>query len=760
MSEVVPSFCRTCLSFCPILVTLEDGKPVKIAGDRLAPLYDGYTCPKGRALADQHGAPTRLLTSMVRQQDGRHVPIESGRAMAEIAERVRAIIGRHGPRSVALYFGTGSMSFMPAIGVAVGWMQAIGSPMIFTANTIDKPGAQIAQAAHGHWPAGQPAFDQAQAWMLIGVNPVISKSGGFPPNNPAKRLKEAVVDRGMKLIVIDPRRTESADRAHVHLQARPGTDPVILAAMIHVILERELFDREFVSANATKLDALRDAVVPFPPERAADLAGVSATQIVEAATAYAAARFAGIGCGTGPSFSLHGSLTEYLALCLTTLCGFWSRAGDVVQRPNVFGPAFTPRAQPLEPFPDQGGRGEALRVRGLRDTAAGMPTAALAEEILLGGEGQVRALFNLGGNPMMAWPDQDRAFKALQSLDLLVTSDPEMTATARLSDYVIAPKLPLEIPGTTATLELTKYLSHTRGTERGYAQYSERVTQPPAGSDLIEDWELYYGLAQHLGLQIHVASAFGLGRHAEAPPHGFDLDMVDKPSAEDLLEQVHANSRIPLSLVRQYPHGHLFEGEARTIVRPAQPGWTERLDLGNRTMLDELRSMLVADPLACYADDYPFLLVSRRSNRIMNSAGRLNPKLATEAHNPLFLHPADMAQLGLQQGSVVRIRSPHGAILALVEPEQELRRGIASISHGYGGNPGEDDDPEALGCNVGRLMSSEHEFDPFTGIPRMSALPVAIERTPDLALIIPSVDQSASTDQSADAMTDLRRADS
>jgi len=731
MEEVVPSFCRTCLSFCPILVTLEDGRPVKISGDRSAPLYDGYTCPKGRALADQHGAPTRLLTSMVRRPDGGHVPIESARAIAEIAARVGMIVEQHGPRSVALYFGTGSMSFMPAIGVAVGWMQAIGSPMIFTANTIDKPGAQIAQAAHGCWPAGQPAFDQAEAWMLIGLNPVISKSGGFPHNNPAKRLKEAVVDRGVKLIVIDPRRTESADRAYIHLQARPGTDPVILAAMIHVVLERALFDGDFVAAHASNLNVLRAAVAPFTPERAAGLAGVLPAQIVDAATVFATARFAGIGCGTGPSFSLHGSLTEYLALCLTSLCGFWAREGDVVQRPNVLGPAFAPRAQPFGPFPDQGGRGEALRVRGLRDSAAGLPTAALAEEILLGGEGQIRALFNLGSNPMMAWPDQKRAFEALQSLDLLVTSDPEMTATARLSHYVIAPKLPLEIPGTTATLEFTKYLSHTRGTERCYAQYSERVTQPPTGSDLLEDWELYYGLARHMGLQIRVASAFGTGSHAEAPPHGFDLDMVHPPSAEGLLEQLHAKSRIALSTVKQYPHGHLFEEEARTFVRPAKPGWAERLDFGSQTMLDELSAMLVADPPASHARDYPFLLVSRRTNRIMNSAGRLNPKLAPEAHNPVFLHPADMAELDLERGSIVCIRSAHGAILALVEADRNLRRGIVSISHGYGGNPGEDDDPEALGCAVGRLMSSDSEFDPVTGIPRMSALPVAIERRPN-----------------------------
>jgi anaerobic selenocysteine-containing dehydrogenase len=725
MPEIHPSFCRACPSCCPILVAVEDGIPVKVTGDPNAPLFESYTCPKGRALPELHTGPTRLLHSVKRESDGSFRRIASEQAMDEIAHKVQDIIGRHGPKSVALYIGTGGGVFFPMTAVSIGWMMAIGSPMIFTANTIDKPGSQIAQAAHGDWPAGHPSFESAEAWLLIGLNPIISKSGGFPPNNPAKRLKDAVTKRGMKLIVIDPRETESTARAFIHLQAKPGNDPAILAAMLNVIISRELYDEKFLAENTANFEFLKREVAPFLPELVAERAGISTDKLVEAAVVFAEARYAAAGCGTGPSFAMHGSLTEYLATCLMTVCGFWSREGDVVQKPNVLLPAVHPKAQPRAPFPDWGGQGVRLRVRGLRDSAAGLPTGALAEEILLGGEGQIRALFVLGGNPMMAWPDQIKAHEALKSLELLVTSDMEMSATARLSHYVIAPKLMLEIPGTTVFLELIKYQNHTRGIEGPYAQYTPKIVDPPKGSDLIEDWELYYGLAKRMGLQLKAPNVFGVGRHQTAPADIFPLDMERKPTGDEVLSLFHRTSRIPLDEVKKYPHGHVFE-ETRTTVAPREPSWTERLDVGNAYMMAELRQVLTENPLGKYAEEFPFLLVPRRTNRIMNSHGRNNPDLATQSYNPAFLHSADLARLGLSIGSRVMIRSPYGFVHAIVENDDSVRPGIVSITHGFGGNPGEDDDPAAMGCNVGRLTSSEAEFDPITGIPRMGALPVAI----------------------------------
>src|SRR5262249_21897808 len=154
---------------------------------------------------------------------------------------LRAIIDRHGPRAIAMYTGTNGAPYPASVSMGNALMRAIGSPMFFTPNTIDQPGKQVAAAAHGHWLGGDLDFETADTWMLIGINPVISKSVGVPLHNPAQRLKDAV-KRGMKLIVVDPRRTETAKRAAIHIQPRPGEDPTILAGMIHVVIRDRLID--------------------------------------------------------------------------------------------------------------------------------------------------------------------------------------------------------------------------------------------------------------------------------------------------------------------------------------------------------------------------------------------------------------------------------------------------------------------------------------------------------------------------------------
>ena len=724
-----PALCRLCGSYCPILVTVEKGRATKVTGDRNAPLYEGYTCPKGRALPEHHNGPSRLLSSRKRGPDGTYAPISSDDAMDEIAQRVQSIIARHGPRSVALYWGTGLCTFPQNVNIAAAWMEAIGSPMVFGATAIDKPGAPIAQALHGHWPAGHPPFEEAEAWILIGLNPLISRSGGFPPNNPGLRLKEAVDRRGMKLIVIDPRETETAGRAHLHLQARPGSDPAILGAMIHVILREGLHDSAFLDENVMGLASLKAVTDDFPPERAGAMAGVDPAAIEETARIFANSRYAGIGTGVGPSFSLTGTLTDYLASCLMTLCGFWSRAGDRVTKPHVLLPAYQPRAEPMAPFPAWG-TGERLRMRGLGYNAAGMPTGALPDEILTEGEGRVRALFCMAGNPMMAWPDQHRAFAALKSLDLLVTADLEMSATARISDYVIAPKLTLEMPGTSALVESAKYYGHNRGIEGPYGRYFPAVVAPPEGADVIADWELYYGLAQRMGLQLAMKTAFGIGQHLEIETQIDLLDMVSKPTDDDLIALGCRKSRVPLDVVKSYPHGRMFN-EAQLRVLPRTAECEARLDIGNVRMMAELAAFQPPPFGGSEASHRIFMMVSRRTNRMMNSSGRLNPKLAPlEPTNPAFLHPDDIADLRLVPSGQVEITSRHGSITAIVQPDAGLLRGCLSITQGFGGNPDETDDPEGLGCNTGRLLSADAEFDPISGIPRMGAVPVRISKRP------------------------------
>lgn len=726
MRETKPAICRICPAYCPISVTIENGRAIEVTGDPAAPLYGGYSCPKGRALPEQHASPSRLLHSLKRGAGG-FERIAPDQAVTEVAERVQRIVAEHGPRAVALYIGTNSLPYPASSQLASAWLRALGSRMLFTSNTIDQPGKQIAMALHGAWHAGGMEFASAGSWLVVGQNPLISKSGALPMQNPGRQLTEALA-RGLKLIVIDPRRTETARRAHVHLQPRPGEDPALLAAMLRVIFAEGLADEAFLRENAQGASELRAAVSPYTPEYAAARADVPAAEIVRAARAFASAGRGGGAAGTGPAFATRGNLTEYLTLCLITVCGFWPRAGDPASRLNVLLPAYTPRAQPYAPYPAVGG-GEKLRVRGLENCAAGLPTAALPEEILLEGAGQVRALICLGGNPMMAFPDQRMTQRALERLDLLVTFDPELSATSRLAHYVIAPKLTLETPGMSQSAEALKFFGANVGYAAPFAQYAPALVAPPDDSELIEDWEFFYGLAQHMGLALTIVGFYGWGAHLESPPIVTRLDMQRKPSTDALYEIFTRGSRIPLAEVKRFPHGRVFD-EVHGVVAAREAGCEARLQLAAPEMLRELGEIAGENWRARHeSTSHPFRLIPRRSNFFVNSSSRSLPKLTGgKPWNPAFAHPDDLAALGVVSGEIVRIRSRHDAALAVIEPDDTLRRGVIAMTHAFGANPTEPEDPRAVGTPLGRLLRLDDEYDPISGIPRMGALPIAIER--------------------------------
>ncbi len=720
----IPSICRTCLAFCPVMVEVEEGRAVAITGDAEAPEYDGYTCPKGRAMADQTNDPKRLLHSRKRQADGSHAPIASDQAIAEIAAKLRAIIDRHGPRSVGVYIGTGTTQHPFAVTMANAMLQAIGSPMFFTPSTLDKPAEKISMAMHGYWMAGAQGFEDADTWMLIGANPIISKSNGLPYNNPGMRLKEAQA-RGLKLIVVDPRVTECARRAHVHLQALPGEDPTILAGIIRIVIAERWFDAAFVESDAQGLQTLREAVEPFTPDYVAARAGIDKQDLAEAARTFAQARRGMAVCATGPAFSPRGNLSFYLALCLNTLCGRWTREGERAVFPNVLLPPFTPKAQALPPTPYFGP--QVMRSKGLRETTAGMPSAALADEMLLEGPGRVRALFCLASNPASAFPDQRKTQRALENLDLLVSLDVVMSATARLAHYVIAPPMPLELPALSYLPETLKYSNATRGFQNCWAQYTPAAVDVPPGSDLVAEHAFFFRLAQALGLSLDWVNYHGMGKFVESPTERLALDMRQVPTLDDLYVLATRSSRVPLDEVKRFPHGRRFPIDVR--VAPKDSGWTGRLDLANSEMMAEL-AQVAAEPYEAIraSADFPFSLVTRRDNNTSNSTGTSLPALMRRrTYNPLKLHPADAESIGVTDGAEVRIRSRYEEARAIVECDATLRRGVVSLTNGFAAkDKSEDTDPRLAGTNVNLLMSVDAEYDPITGMPRMSALPVAI----------------------------------
>jgi anaerobic selenocysteine-containing dehydrogenase len=723
-----PGICRICSAHCGVLATVTDGRLTKVTGDPDNPMFKGYTCAKGRALPEIHNNPSRLLHSQKRQPDGSHRPIEAELAMDEIAARLQQLIDAHGPRSVAIYLGTNGLPYPASALMANAFIRGIESPMFFTANTIDQPGKQIALAAHGHWLGGDVDFHEADSWMLIGTNPLVSKAIGIPGQNPGQGLRSALA-RGMKLIVIDPRRSQTAARAAIHLQPRPGEDVTIVAGIINFVIAEGLCDTAFLADNVTGFGELAAAVSGFTPEYVAERADVPIEQFIAAATTFAThgTRRGMVNAGTGANFAAHGSLLEYLCLCLTTICGRWQRAGQPVVRPNTLMPAFTAKAQPHPPY-EGWGYGERLRVRGLTDTVAGMPTAALADEILLEGEGQVKALICIGGNPMAAWPDQRKTLRALEELDLLVTLDTEMSLTSRLADYVIAPMMQMETPAMTMGSELIKYYTSGTGIPAAYGQYVPRLVGPPAGSDLTEEWQFFLGLTKRMHLDLWFVNFFGGGggRFMESPPVVINMNADTALTTEELFAQMCSTSRIPFDEVAGHPHGKIFDVDEVVAERDAD--CEARLDVGNTVLLGELGEVLAEDFAGAQdTAEYPLRLIPRRHGSFMNSSGtNLSALNRGKPYNPAYMHPAAIAALGLRSGDLVTVTSPHDSIPSVVEADDSLRPDVIAMHHAFGGLPSEDGEVRSRGSNVGRLVPTDIEYDPITGLPRQGNIPVSV----------------------------------
>lgn len=706
---ITSGICRFCHAACGLQVTIEDGRVTHLTGDLENPTYAGFSCVKGRNYHHLHDAPGRVLHPLRRKPAGGHERIAPDVAFSEVAAKLQGLLARHGPRAVALYGGTFS-NFCPAgVMAREAFMNAIGSPMRFSNATIDQPGKPIAMAIHGRWGAGPQSFADSDVCLLVGANTLVSMWGGIPAFNPAKRLHEAK-KRGLRLIVIDPRLTETARHADLHLQCLPGHDAALLASMIHAILIGKLHDHAFVEQETQGLDALREAVAPFSPARVAPFAGIDGAEIEAAARMFATARRGNATSGTGPSMAPHGVLMDYLVLVLNTLCGRWIRAGEAIPNRGVLFRSHSGFARAEKPRPAFG-FGEKLRVRGLTDTAAGLPTAALADEILTPGEGQVRALFVVGGNPLGSWPNQEKTRRALESLDLLVVVDPEMSATAELAHYIFGPRFGFETPALSFGNEGISVYGLSISYPEPYAQYQPQLIEPPAGSEVFEDWRIFYELGRSLGLPMEY--------------RGVAFDKDHAPTTDALLAQFVARSRVPLDEIRKFPHGALFP-DPQPLAEPAPAGWPHRLQIGDETMMRELAGLdreLQASPTARPPDHpeaFDLLLVSRREHEVYNSVGHRIPTLAKRRpYNPAHMNPGDAERLGVSEGDRVQITSAAGSVEAIAHPAGDIRAGVVSMAHCF-----------THASSTSALIDDASHFDPISGLPRMSAIPIRVRRAP------------------------------
>ncbi len=692
-------------------VDVVDNRVIAVRGVMDDPLFEGYTCIKGRQIPDQMSDPKRLRAPLRRRPDGTFEQVNSSEALDEIAAELRRIIDTYGPRAVASYTGTGGYQNSVAVPTARAFHQGIDSVSFYTSVTIDQPAKGLAMLRLGGWEAGYHNFTDSDVHMAIGYNSMVSSYapiGGLQGTNPFVVMRRRKAE-GMKLIVIDPRRTELAGFADIHLQIRPGEDPTLLAGMIRIVLEEGLQDHEFCDRWVSQLGELTEAVDGFTLDYVAERCQLDADDIVAATRMFAAGPRGTAGTGTGPNMAAHSSLTEHLTVVLNTILGRVNREGDLIENGLLLYPEMPHRAQATAPRAPASG--PPSRLRNLRGYRGEMPTAALAEEILTPGEGRIRALIVSGGNPAVAFPNHELTLEALADLELLVVIDYRMTPTAEFADYVIAPTLALERADVPHLMD--------RWFREPYTNYTDPVVE--RDGDVLNEWEVFWELASRLGSTL--------------PLPGGSPDMTTRPSTDEIIDRSYAGSRLPLDEVRA--NRRQVHPDLRLVVEPADPSCTTKFTPAPEDFMAELAA-LRAEPAPMLGDidvsAYPFRLVSRRLKHVLNSTGTELPALARKGTtNPAYMHPDDVTELGMVGGDLVEITSVSGSLIGVVEPADDVKRGVISMAHSWGGRSLTDEKVRDIGTPTSRLVSVDAGHDPVTGMVVSSAIPVAVAKAPEPA---------------------------
>ena len=711
------SFCRFCHVFCGVEVDVKDGKAIAVRGDRDNPISQGYTCPKGRSEIDRLYHPDRLLGANKRV-DGKLHPVPTAQALGEVSQKLREIIARHGPHAVAVYTGCGGHRSANSGPWMVGrWLKAMGSRSHYTSFTIDSPSTSVAIARlyGGPMPFDVPDLEHSEVAMFVGTNPIVSHQFTMQQSNPTTRMKHAQ-KRGMKLVVIDPRRSELAARADVHLQVKPGEDATLLAAMLKVIIDNQWYDKDFVSKYCSGFDELSRALQPFTLEYAQRRCAVPSDRIIEAALVFATAVTGAAQSGTGLHMAAHQLLATQLVMTFNVICGRVDRRGGLTR---IHGPLTRELPQTLKPLTRPAYTGETSRVRGIPGITgmfgdAEMPTNTLSDEILTEGEGQVLALIVNGGNPALVFPDALKTIKALKSLDLLVCLDLFESATARHAHYVFGVKHPFE------RADIPKLMNMFFPAP--FMQYTDALVEPPPG--VIDEWEFFWETARQLGLDLRL---------------DVELDENQRPSPMDLMQALNRNSRISIEEISKYPSGKIF-GDTIPMAGGLIPDMIghpdRRIAVGHSEVLKELKEVL-AEPVTegtAYSggyeakEQYEFRCITYRMPEVYCTTGHNLPwARRRHSYNPALLNPVDMEAKSLTDGDRVCLSNAQGQLEAIVEGSDQIKPGTIGLAHGWG----DIEDPASVrekGSNVEMLIPNDRLYNPVTGQSLQSAFPVNLSR--------------------------------
>jgi len=654
------SFCRICAAACGILVDVADGVAVRVRGDSEHPVSRGYTCTKGRALAAQQYRSDRLRVARVRGSEvsWSEAAVALGGELLEIRDSV-------GPDAIGLYLATG-LAYDSAGQVACGMaMAALGSSSFYTAATVDNaPVLVVAELVSGNAmmnPIWEP--DSGGLLLVIGSNPVVSHGYGTTLADPVRRLREHRAAGG-RIIVIDPRRTETAAHADLHLPNRPGSDVILLAALARQLLERGCDEVELEQfCDPLEVDALRAALEPFTMESAAVATGLDLKQIASLLGDLRDSRGrVAIFCGTGTTMANDGVLVEWLRWVLLILTGSLDVRGGMRFNRGVVNRLRRPRSIPAR-VPGTASRPDVPRVAGQ------VAAVAMVDEIEAG---RLRALIIAGGNPLSAFPDPVRLREALRSLDALVVIDVVENEMTELATHVFPATTQLE----RADLTLAEQVSFRSG-----MQYTDALLAPSGEAQPV--WRILASILAPVGVEL-------LG--------GADLVMLtDRQFLGGLLDH---GPLVASAVLDAGPHG---------VDLPERYGWVRdsflldgRWRIAPQALLQRLSAHL--------GPEVGLVLVPRRENAWSNSV----LAAGDGAESVAIMHPQDAEAAGVSNGSWAAISSKHGSMVVTVALDPSLRPGVVSVTHGH------------PGASPGMLISGSEDVDPLTAMPWASGFPITV----------------------------------
>jgi anaerobic selenocysteine-containing dehydrogenase len=734
--------CPLCEATCGLAIELDGDRVVKVRGDDEDVFSRGFLCPKGATIGELEHDPDRLTAPRVRR-DGKLVPATWDEAFGEVAQRLRAVVDEHGPDSVALYLGNPNAHTLSGQLFVRPLVKALRTRNVHSASSVDQLPKHVSCGLVFGDPLAIPVpdIDRTDLLVVLGGDPRTSNGSLWTVPDVPGRL-DALRARGGRLVVVDPRRSRTARKADQHLPIRPGTDAFLLAALVATLVEEGLVAvPDALAAHVDGIAEVGDALARFSPERVADACGLDAGVIRQLARDLAAADHAVVYGRLGTTTVRHGTIASWLVDVVNLLTGNLDRPGGAMfPRP--------PHHRPGARRQFRMGRWSS-RVRDLPEAIGELPIATLVDEIETPGDGQVRALVVVGGNPVLSTPDAARLDAAVAGLDLVVVVDPYVGATARHADVVLPPPGPLQRSHCDLVFASLSV--------RNVVNYSPAVRELPA--DQLDEWEVLLALASIAltgevprdttgAIDVSAADAFVAQQTAEAlaadPAARIAIDR-DPAALLAAVGERRGPERLLDLVLRAGPYGDGFsgDGEGLTLARlEANPHGIDHGPLEPRIpdvcTTEDGRVHLAPAPLvaglAALDEDLdreppPLVLVGRRHLRTNNSWSHNVPSLGRGRQLcTLQIHPDDAARDGLEDGGRARISSAAGRLEVDVEVTDDLRPGVVSLPHGYGHDLDgvELTHARARGGENSNVLTDRFDLDPISGNAVLNAIPVTV----------------------------------